>query len=61
MPRGVSIGLVSGPSNGYIEINANGAIENRGAPIVIRLVDGDGAQKNIRISPAGLVQELPSW
>jgi len=61
MPRGVSVGLVSGPSNGYIEIDAKGAIENRGAPIVIRFIDGDGAQKNIRLSPAGLVQELPSW
>ena len=61
MPRGIAVGLVSAPSNGYIEIDATGAIENHGAPIVIRLFDDNGAQKNIRISPAGLVQELPSW
>jgi hypothetical protein len=61
MPRGIDVGLVGGSSDGYIEIDAKGGIENHGAPIVIRLADGSGVAKNIRISPAGLVQELPSW
>ena len=61
MPGGIDVGLVSGPSDGCIEIDSNGAVASRGAPIVIRLADSDGAVKNIRISPAGLVQELPSW
>jgi hypothetical protein len=61
IPQSVSIKLTSTPSSGYIEINANGAIENHGVPVVIRFVDGEGAQKSIRISPAGMVQETTTW
>jgi len=61
MPQGVVISPTSTPSDGYIEIDADGKIENHGVPVVIRITDGEGAQKSIRVSPAGMVQEIPTW
>jgi hypothetical protein len=61
IPQGVAISPSSTPPNGYIEITPDGAIDNHGVPLVIRLVDGEGTQKSIRISPAGMVQEIPTW
>jgi hypothetical protein len=61
IPQGVAISPTSTPSNGYIEIRPDGAIDNHGVPVILRLVDGEGTQKSIRISPAGMVQEIPTW
>ncbi len=61
MPRRVAISPTSTPSNGHIEIDANGTIENHGVPVVIRLGDDEGTQKSIRLSPAGMAQEIPTW
>lgn len=61
IPRRVVISPTSTPPNGHIEIAANGEIETRGAALVIRLADDQGAQKSIRISAAGMVQEIPTW
>ncbi len=61
IPEGVAISPTSTPPNGYIEITPDGAIDNHGVPLVIRLEDGKGTQKSIRISPAGMVQEIPTW
>lgn len=61
IPKGVSISPSSTPSSGFIEISADGEIENHGMPVVLRLTDRDGTQKSIRISPSGMAQELPAW
>lgn len=61
MPRRVVMSPTSTPPNGHIDIGANGAIENHGVPVVIRLADDKGVQRSIRISPAGMVQEIPAW
>jgi hypothetical protein len=61
MPEGVVMSPTSTPPDGYIEIDADGRIENHGMPVVIRFADGKGTQKSIRVSPAGLVQETPTW
>jgi hypothetical protein len=61
LPEGVAMSPTSTPTDGYIEIGADGTISNHGVPVVIRFVDGDGAQRSIRVSPAGMVQEIPAW
>jgi len=61
IPAGVSISPSSTPSNGFIEISPEGDIENHGVPVILRLTDRDGTLKSIRISPSGMVQELPTW
>jgi hypothetical protein len=61
MPQGVVISPTSTPTDGYIEIDADGKIENHGIPVVIRFADGKGTQKSIRVSPAGMVQEISTW
>jgi hypothetical protein len=59
-PEGIFITPTGTHANGYIEIAANGAVENHGVPLVLELTDPDGKQRSIRISPSGMVQELPS-
>ena len=61
MPEGVAMSPTSTPPDGYIEIGSDGTIENHGVPVVIRFFDGEGTQKSIRVSPAGMVQEIPAW
>jgi Tfp pilus assembly protein FimT len=61
VPRRVVISPTSTPINGHIEIGTDGTIENYGLPVVIRLTDDEGTQKSIRISPAGMAQEIPTW
>ena len=61
MPEGVAMSPTSTPSDGYIEIGSDGSIENHGVPVVIRFFDGEGTQRSIRVSPAGMVQEIPAW
>lgn len=61
IPPRVVISPTSTPPKGHIDIAPNGAIENHGVPVVIRLTDDEGGQKSIRISPAGMVQEIPAW
>jgi len=61
MPEGVAMSPTSTPADGYIEIGADGTISNHGVPVVIRFVDGDGTQRSIRVSPAGMIQEIPAW
>jgi Tfp pilus assembly protein FimT len=61
MPEGVAMSPTSTPTDGYIEIGADGTISNHGVPVVIRFVDGDGTQRSIRVSPAGMIQEVPAW
>lgn len=60
IPQGVSITPTGTNPDGYIEIAANGAVENHGIPLVLELNDPNGQQKSIRISPSGMVQELPN-
>ena len=59
--RPVVISPTSTPTNGHIDIGANGTIENHGVPVVIRLADDEGTQRSLRISPAGMAQEIPTW
>lgn len=61
IPGRVIMSPTSTPADGRIRINPNGTIENDGVPVVIRLADNEGGQKSIRISPAGMVQEIPTW
>jgi hypothetical protein len=61
VPSRVVISPTSTPPDGYIEVGANGTIENHGVPLVIRLSDDEGTQKSIRISSAGMAQEIPTW
>jgi hypothetical protein len=61
IPVGVSISPSSTPSNGFIEISPEGDVDNHGVPVILRLTDRDGTLKSIRISPSGMVQELPTW
>lgn len=61
IPPRVVISPTSTAPGGYIDIDANGAIENHGVPVVIRLADDKGVCRSIRISPAGMVQEIPTW
>lgn len=59
-PKGVSITPNGTHPGGYIEIAADGTVENHGVPLVLELNDPNGKQKSIRISPSGMVQELPN-
>jgi hypothetical protein len=61
IPGRVIMSPTSTPANGHIQIGTNGAIESGGAAVVIRLSDDEGGQRSIRISPAGMVQEIPTW
>jgi hypothetical protein len=61
IPEGVAMSPTSTPSDGYIEIGADGTVTNHGVPVVIRFVDGNGTQRSIRVSAAGTVQEIPAW
>lgn len=61
MPEGIAMSPTSTPTDGYIEIGADGTISNHGVPVVIRFTDGEGTQRSIRVSPAGMVQEIPAW
>jgi hypothetical protein len=59
-PDGVNISPAGTNPAGYIEIAATGAVENHGLPLVLELTNRDGDQRSIRISPSGMVQELPN-
>lgn len=61
IPARVVISPTSTAPGGHIDIDESGAIENHGVPVVIRLADDKGVCKSIRISPAGMVQEIPTW
>ena len=59
-PDGINISPAGSNRDGYIEIAANGAVENHGVPLVLELTGRNGGQRSIRISPSGMVQELPN-
>ena len=60
-PQGVTISPESRPADGFIEIDASGAIVSPHAPVILRLTDKDGTLKSIRISSSGMVQECSNW
>ena len=61
LPRDVQISTSSTPTNGWIVIGGNGAIDVSRSPVLLRLRDYEGNRLSIRISESGNVQEFPNW
>ena len=61
LPQGVTLSPPSRPVSGLIEIEPDGAIKDGESPVVLKLSDQNRRKKSVRITRAGMVQELPTW
>lgn len=61
LPRGVSLSKTSIPESASISINPDGTIDASENMVWLRLSDGKSTQRSVRITQAGVVQELATW
>lgn len=61
LPPDVQISTSSTPTDRWIVIDGEGAVDVKRSPVLLRLRDHDGNRLSIRISESGNVQEFPNW